>query len=167
MKNLMKNSLILVAALILVFNISHPNLTEAASKPSLNSLVKEYEKATDKLFYWSALNDGFSKASLVQDVASMALTEYQSLTLPGKRQYKAIDFIGDVNTVVKVALQTGSKRVTLPMKVAVKAKYYSASADLKNAEKRLKKYYPAESKCVLSPSSCKGGSGGGGATRSW
>ena len=101
MKILMKNSLILVAALVLVFTIFQPNLTEAASKPSFNSLVKEYDKATDKLFYWSSLNDAFSKASLVQDVASIAHTQYKKTTLSEKRQYKAIDFINDVNTIAK------------------------------------------------------------------
>ena len=113
------------------------------------------------------MNDAFSKASLVQDVASIAHTQYKKTTLSEKRQYKAIDFINDVNTIAKGAFQAGSKKVTIPMKVVVKAKYYSASSNLKKAEKRLKKYYPTKSKCLLSPSSCKRGSGGGGASRSW
>ncbi len=167
MRILIKKLFISVVAFALVFTIFQPSLTEAASKPSFNSLGKEYDRATDKLFYWSSMNDAFSKASLVQDVAYMALTQYKKLTLSEKRQYQAIDFASDVNTIAKGALQAGSKKVTIPMKLAVKAKYYSASSDLKKAEKNLKKYYPKESKCLLSPSSCKNGSGGGGASRSW
>ncbi|MEE6450292.1 hypothetical protein RAH41_06955 [Gottfriedia acidiceleris] len=78
-----------------------PGSTEAASKPTLKSLEKNYNSAVQKLFFWSSLNDQFSLGSLIADISSKVYDEYKSLTLSSERKYSKTDFVDKVTTITK------------------------------------------------------------------
>lgn len=164
MEKYLNKIFVFLTAFSLIFLLVKPGSTEAASQPTLQSLEKNYNDAVQSLFYWSSLKDQFSLGALLQDVATKAYEEYKSLTT--KREYSKSDFIDDVLTISKIAIKTGSKTVTLPMKIIVYKKYIKASFNLANAERELRKYYPYNAKCIID-GICNHGSGGGGASRSF
>ncbi|MFD4704730.1 hypothetical protein ACFWM3_07660 [Gottfriedia sp. NPDC058432] len=170
MKKNLNKIIMFLSAFSLFLLLVQPGSTEAASKPTLKSLEKNYNSAVQKLFFWSSLNDQFSLGSLIVDISSKAYDEYKSLTLSSEREYSKTDFVDNVTTITKVGIQSGSKTmsktVTIPMRVYVYKKYLKANSNLKDAEKKLRKYYPNEAKCIID-NKCKRGSGGGGADRKW